>query len=1054
MKPLTLEMIAFGSYAEKAVIHFDDFRQGLFLISGETGAGKTMIFDAIAFALYGKTSGSERDPLRMHCDLVSPATDTVVKLVFMQNGREYTVERKIRFRKKRGTADEYNDATQEAALTEPDRVTVKGQEKVSDRCTELLGMNVEQFRKIVMLAQGEFREFLKANSDKKNEILGKLFDNTSFRWYQDLLSGAKDMLYNQRKENQEKLKTLIDDGFPEEERIRYHPENPDFPENLEQLVSEDGKQLKELEKKKNSIREALQKLNVERGAAESVNNDLKELEVKKGMLAELVSRETEIEELKKRITAVGIVLHTVRPKTEARKRAMDALERSGREIGALEQALEECGRKLEEAKKITAGDADAVSRVEELKNEIHSLKEQLPRYQELQDRANEQVRAETAEKTARAGREEAEKRQQVLKDEQADTAKRLEELKDIDHRVNDLTEADEAAGKAWETLTGKDGIMETVRSVRTDESQLTAETERLHEMAWKASEAEKTHHDLYQRFIAGQAGILAEKLRGDIEAAGEASCPVCGTVHTIADKEHFAVMPDGTPVETKVRSAERAYRQAEEDRKQQDILVQEKKTDLEGRKNHLLRKAEPLFPGCTWEQISEDSFLKEAEKDLKDKANTAGSALKEAEKLRTERDLLVKKQGDSQASLEELASRIEELKQEEGRQHAAVAAAESAAEALRKTLKFGSAEAALGQIKVWNAEQSALQTRIDEHVSAEKEAQNAVSATKGSLEGKRRELPGLKDALEEAEREAEKVLAGNGFADEEAALAVLAPVGDVNQEDWLQLQTKAVHDYESECRNTRNRITELEVKTEGKSVTDLDELDARIAAKKEEQTEADEEYNTGDNTLKAHRKILDKAKEYRKALASTDSAWRRLSALGTLAAGSTGEGGKISFDRYVMGAVFREILEMANRRIDIMSGGQYELVHKKDSDRKNAKAGLDIEVLVTGTGKSRPSSNLSGGEGFYASLALALGLSDVVQMHSGEKKLDALFIDEGFGTLSPDVLDKALDVLNQLSAGDRLVGIISHVDKLDESIPQKIRVTCDEKGSHARQELS
>ena len=1054
MKPITLEMMAFGSYAEKAVIHFDDFSQGLFLISGETGAGKTMIFDAIAFALYGKTSGRERDPLRMHCDLVSPAVDTVVKLVFMQNGREYTVERVLHFSKKRGTEDEYGDAKQDAVLTEPDHVTVKGQEKVNDRCAELLGMDVEQFRKIVMLAQGEFREFLKANSDRKNEILGKLFDNSAFRRYQDLLSGARDMLYDQRKENQEKLKSLIDDGFPEEERIRYHPENPDFLERLEQLVSEDEKRLAELDSRKNGIRETLQKLNVERGAAESVNNDLKELETKKGLLAELVSRKAEMEERKKLIAAVGMVLHTVRPKTEARKRAADALEKAGREIRALEQALEEFGRKLEEAKKTAAGDADALSRVEELKNEIHSLKEQLPRYRELRDRMNEQVQAETAGKKACAAREEAEKKLQALKEEQADTAKRLEELKDIDHWVADLTKADEAAGKAWETLTGKDGIIGTVRSVRTDESQLTAETERLSGLALKAAEAERTHHDLYQRFIVGQAGILADKLRAEIEAAGQAACPVCGAVHTGADREHFAVRPDGTPVETEVRSAERAYRQAEEDRKHQETLVQERKTDLEGRKNALLRKAEPLFPGCAWEQISKDSFLEKAEEDLKEKAKAAGSALKEAEKQRAERDLLVKKQKDSQALLEELVTGMEELKQEEGRQHAAFAAAESAAATLRKTLKFGSAEAAQGQIDVWNAGQAELQARIEEHVRAEKEAEKDVSATKGSLEGKRKELPGLKDALEEAEREAENVLAGNGFADEETALAVLAPLGDAEEEEWLQWQTKAVHDYESDCRNTGNRIMELEEKTEGKSVTDLEELDARIAGMKEDQTEADGKYNAGDSTLKAHRKILDRAKEYRKALALTDSAWRRLSALGTLAVGSTGEGGKISFDRYVMGAVFREILEMANRRIDIMSGGQYELVHKKDSDRKNAKAGLEIEVLVTGTGKSRPSSNLSGGEGFYASLALALGLSDVVQMHSGEKKLDALFIDEGFGTLSPDVLDKALDVLNQLSAGDRLVGIISHVDKLDESIPQKIRVTCDEKGSCARQELS
>ena len=153
MRPVTLEMTAFGSYAEKAVIRFGDFRRGLFLISGETGAGKTMIFDAIAFALYGKTSGSERDPLRMHSDLVSPAADTAVKLTFLQNGREYTVERTLHLSKKRGT-EEYNDAKQDAVLTEPDGVTVKGQEKVSERCRELLGMDAEQFRKIVMLAQG------------------------------------------------------------------------------------------------------------------------------------------------------------------------------------------------------------------------------------------------------------------------------------------------------------------------------------------------------------------------------------------------------------------------------------------------------------------------------------------------------------------------------------------------------------------------------------------------------------------------------------------------------------------------------------------------------------------------------------------------------------------------------------------------------------------------------------------------------------------------------------------------------------------------------------
>ena len=1054
MKPITLEMTAFGSYADKAVIHFSDFSRGLFLISGETGAGKTMIFDAIAFALYGRTSGGEREAADMHCDLVSPSVDTAVRLVFEQNGREYTVDRTLHFSKKRGSEDEYGDAKQDAVLTEPDHVTVKGQEKVTDRCRELLGMDVEQFRKIVMLAQGEFREFLRANSDRKSEILGRLFDDSAFKRYRDLLNGAKDILYSQRRENQEKLKALIDDGFPEEERIQYHPESPDFLLKLEQLVTDDGNRLTELDGKRNAVRDELLKMNTERGAAEGVNNDLGELAAKKALLEELISREAEMKALEKTAAAVGTVLHVVRPKLDARTRAADALEKAGQDIRDLEKKLEECSAALEEAQKVTAGDAVAKTRVEELKNEIHSLKEQLPRYQQLKEKTDAQAAAADAEKAARENREEAEKKQQALKEEQAEIAKRLDELKDIDHLAEDMAEKDDTARKALETLTGKDGIRGNIQAVRADEAQLKAESERLTELTMKAAEAETVHHDLYQRFIAGQAGILADKLRGDIAAGGRAACPVCGTVHTKADEAHFAVRTEGTPEEEEVRTAEKAYRQAEEDRKNREGLVREKRTALEGRKNDLLRKADPLFLACTWEQISADGFLEDAEKDLKDQSKAAAAALEEAGKQQKEKKDLSDKQAANLKALEGLAARIVELTQEEGRQHAAYAATESAAEELRKTLKFGSAEEAQKQIDAWDKEQAGLQSRIDEHADAEKKAQEAVTSTKGSLEGKRKEIPGLKEALAEAEREENEALADNGFADAEAALAVLAPVGGADAEDWLQEQIKAVHDYDSGCRNTRERIGELEEKTKDKTVTDLDELDAGITAKKEEQSAADAEYNTGDQTLKAHQKLYRKAKEYKAALASTDSAWQRLSTLGTLAAGSISEGGRVSFDRYVMGAVFREILEMANRRIDIMSGGQYELVHKKDSDRKNARAGLDIEVLVTGTGKVRPSSNLSGGEGFYASLALALGLSDAVQMHSGEKKLDALFIDEGFGTLSPDVLDKALDVLNQLSAGDRLVGIISHVDKLDESIPQKIRVTCDEKGSHARQELS
>lgn len=1058
MKPISLEMTAFGSYAEKATINFRDFSQGLFLISGETGAGKTMIFDAIAFALYGKASGNDRDPLRMHCDRVSLSEDTVVKLVFLQNGQEYKVERTLHFSKKRGATGEYGDAKQDAELTEPDG-TVKGQEKVTARCTELLGMNVDQFRKIVMLAQGEFREFLKANSDGKNEILGRLFDNKAFVRYQEMLNGAKNLLADQRKEIQTKLTNLINenlfrDDISEEDRYRYHPENPDFICCLEELATKDKTRLDDWGVQKDKVQKDLEKLISDRGAAEAFNKDLDELKSKREHLEALILHEPEIKQLQNDVDRVAAVLHTVKPKIDARKGAEEALNRAKNEIATLNQALAEYDRKWAAAKKTVEDDKDIHEQTEALGKRIHSLKEQLPRYQELSEKTVELVNAEKAEKKAHDDIQAAKNNQQTLIDQQKSIGEQLEELKDIDHEANILSEAEEVARKALETLTGKGGITETVQAVQNDEEQLTQEYNRLNELATEAQTAEKTYHDLYQRFISGQAGLLAEDLRCKIKAEGSAACPVCGIIHTNANETHFAVFLEETPTDKEVSEAEKMFRKGERDRKEQAELVRNLENALEKNKNDLLRKADPLFPACTWEQVTADSFLADSAKELKTRAKQIKNDLKTARERQCKRDEFLQDQKKNQDAWDQLVDKISGLMEEESNQHESAVRAETAVKELKKTLAFVSAEEAQTQIDAWSTMQRELQEQIAEHANAEKAARQNYDITNGNLSGKQKEIPYLEQNLTDAEREMEKTLETSGFQNEGSALAVLDVIDGADGEKWIQEQRKTINNAENDQRNTCGRIKELEEQTAGKAWTDLEALDARINGKKEEQKTADSEYSKASGILDRHRNILNKAKEYQQKLASTASAWQRLSALGTLAAGSAGEGGKLSFDRYVMGTVFREILEMANRRINIMSGGKYELVHKMESDRKNTKAGLEIEVLDTFIGKTRPSSLLSGGEGFYASLSLALGLSDVVQNHAGGKKLDALFIDEGFGTLSPDVLDKALEVLNQLTEGNRLVGIISHVDKLDESIPQKIRVTFNEKGSHLQPELS
>ena len=479
MKPIRLEMTAFGSYAEKTVVPFGEFSQGLFLISGKTGTGKTMIFDALTFALYGKASGKEREVSRMHSDRVSPSVDTVVKLVFQQNDREYTVVRTLHFSRKRGTEDEYGEAKQDAELTEPEG-TVKGQEKVTARCTELLGMNVDQFRKIVMLAQGEFREFLNADSDKKNEILGRLFDNSAFKRYQELLYGAKTMLEKQRSENTRELSKLIADGFPEdrtpaEEKILYNPENPDCLSNLEKLVAEDENRLRELGQKKADIQGELEKLNMARGAADGVNRDLDELERQKKHLEELSLKETEIRHLEETVKTVAAVLHTVKPKIDARDKAKSDLENAGVEAERLTAALAESEKKLTEARETVSGDEEALKQAEQLGKDIHGLTGQLGKYQELSDRQAEMKNAGKAEEAARASREEAVKKQQDLTEEQAEIGKQLEELQNAGHEAETLAAEETKAADALKAFTGKDGIADTVRSIHRDEQKLKQE---------------------------------------------------------------------------------------------------------------------------------------------------------------------------------------------------------------------------------------------------------------------------------------------------------------------------------------------------------------------------------------------------------------------------------------------------------------------------------------------------------------------------------------------------------------------------------------------------
>ena len=1052
MKPILLEMAAFGSYAERTVVDFDRLTHGLYLITGDTGAGKTTIFDAIMFALYGAASGPDRTPEMMHCDFVDKSVDTEVTLKFQQGGKEYLVTRTIHYRKKRGTEDQFGDGILDAVLQETDRDPTEGARRVTDRCTELLGLNAEQFRKIVMLAQGEFREFLNADSNKKSEILGKLFDNSAYIRYQELLKGARDALRDERSEYKKCIEDTMETIFLEpedpEDRERYLPGHPELVKNLEALIERDRQRLKGLEKERDKFGEQKDKFIERKGAADGQNRLLDELSEKKEQLVGLEGRTEDMSQLQTEYDAAEKALHQIWPKRELLKKAEKDCDETRRDKTGLEGLLAIQQRVVEEKQAAVAKDDTVKQDVKDLNQEIQRLKNVLPKYDELdrkrqeRETVNRAIRKITAQKTG------AETEYGQEKGALEKVAGELAALVGIDVQLVALENDHARAQDDLKKLAGEAGIRSRVDSVIQNERELAERQNELQVLTEAALEAEGKHHSLYQAFIGGQAGLIAEDLRKNLSENGSAVCPVCRSEFHTGQDTDFAVLPDEVPTQAKVDAAKKNYEKKEAERREYEKNIDERRTSIRSEKDYILRDAQALLADCeTWDTLVSNGYLSRQIIRFQQTGEDKKNALDKAKEKQRCSKKLERQQEAGKKRLKTLEDTISQLGEELNEQKQIISGLDAAISELQKQLQYQDKDAAEVQIRQWEDRRDALENRIAENQKALDAAKQDRDTTAGNLKGLENRLPDLERARADAETELRRALEDNGFPALEDAEEALRPLDGVEGESWLKKAQSALTAYRNELENTTRRVRELEEQTKNLAYTDLSALQEQIDQANEDYTTVNGACSEAEKRLENHRDVTGKVSQAKALLDKSESIWKRLELLANLAVGVSGDGGKLSFDRYVMGTVFREILEMANQRLNIMSGGKYELIHQLSTDRKNAAAGLEVEVLDMTTGKQRNSKTLSGGESFLVSLSLALGLSDVVQNHAGGRKLDALFIDEGFGSLDDNTLDTALDVLNQLTEGNCLVGIISHVSKLEESIPQKIRVRNSEQGS-------
>lgn len=901
MRPIRIEMSAFGPYAGKQTVEMDRLgTSGIYLITGDTGAGKTTIFDAIVFALYGTASSDRRSGDMLRSRYAEPDTPTEVKLVFAYRNKEYEIRRNPTYQrpKLRGEGMTQENASAELRLPGGEILTRTGE--VDEKIREILGMTRDQFMQIAMIAQGDFLKLLLAKTEERRKIFSSIFRTGRYARLEERL---KQEARQARKTYDDLVREI---GF-EQERARL-PEGTDrsglrdeeYLQAIEKFRDEAGKRLEEGEKKQELLR---------------------------GELDALAARILAAEEQEKR---------------------KKALEETRQQRTKLQAAAEQRKQELEAAR----------SREPEAKEKearLHVEQDRLQQYDRLEELKQQKIEAEKKQASDEAARKKLEEGRKSLTQQIQDCRQKIKEKEAL-------------AGKA----AALSGEKERLRSQGAEYNELKTLLEAYEEASEKWSRAAVTYQaacgkeqefgESYRRqhraFLDDQAGILAAEL------AEDQPCPVCGSLHHPSP----AVKTDDAPTRETVEQSQKRW---EEGKTAMDEAGR-KAAALRGTRDSSLQHMEEKAKGLNMptEPATLKETLMEEQKRFRSKWKEVTGSLAASEAAAEAKVVLEEKLETLQKKQEEDEEAYRKLELESARLQEQIENLFANYSELKETLPYPDRESA-----------GKAASLLDREIREIREAVQSAEENEKAAAGRIQEAEGRMDELQKQIREGESA--------ESMTSAELQENQKKKKEEQLRLQSEAKED---------NLIWET-------------------------------------NSAAAGR--------IRKLSGEREQAARKYSMLQNLADTANGNlSGKqrIQLETYVQQQLFDRILVRANTRFRVMSGGQYDLVRRKEY-QKNQQSGLDLDVVDHYNGTTRSVSTLSGGESFMASLSLALGLSDEIQESAGGVQLDALFVDEGFGSLDEETLDQAMKAIQTLAEdGGRIVGIISHVTELQNRIDRQLLV--------------
>lgn len=1082
MKPTKLVMQAFGTYAEQTEIDFTQFEEkGLFLICGDTGAGKTTIFDAISYALYGEASGSYRDTKNLKSEYVDKKVESFVDFYFTHQGKDYHVCRKPSFKytNRNGKPDEQ---AEKVTFYQPDGTTLEGAKNVDGTkekpgaIPQLLNMDAGQFMQVAMIAQGEFWKLLNAKTNERTEILRTIFQTDAYKKLELKLKNRMDVSFAARKEREQSISQSFREvkvepaeisegisGILAEDLAEDSEEQPrsvvqricDLQEKLQDskavwnieemltllqaVIGEDTEKAKQKETVLAQAEEELQKLQGTLVSAKDNNAILERYARTKEEQEVLESQKGLFEERRIQLDRTKQATYKVKPEYDAWSAKEHEWERTKQLITDGAQTLADCQTR--------AGMADAkVKETEALRPEaeqcqkiVDKVREEEPRYKEREMLQHElgqiQLQLATQEQQEAALVTAEQMLQKRIGELQEQQAVRKEE-------PQQLAQAQAAHDKLLDSQKKTESIAKNLIPAWRRKQQELEEAQREYRKNQDAYESAKeafTHADRLYR--ANLVGILASDL-----AEGD-PCPVCGATH----HEKLATLVEASVTAEQCKELKAveekkldAFNQATASASSLRAVVQAKELQL---KEQIRGCMTPAFIGGV-EALEELLVIFERQRaklvDAVAQSREQMDTLQQnCEKLREVEAMLARAQGTEMARLaEQRKSLVEERQSLIAKQ-----AASQATLAALQTLSYPDWEAAMQAGNHALARVTEIQTALDTAAKEKKSADEAVARVQASIATQKQALEQQKSDAQMLKQRLNEKLTACQFASVEEMQAQVATDAEIHAEE-----TKLA-DYDKKVTEVAARLSQLEQEQDARhrTLVDLEQLQQEHTSKRVQvetlRTALQAITFRIQNNCEKQQNIRAQQVAYEKAKKENDTSYR----LYTLVSGQT-RNGKITFEQYIQSAGFDSILQAANRHLLPMSDNQFQLYRQTNAVGKQTNTFLDLEVLDISTGKRRPVGNLSGGESFKASLSLALGLSDTIAENRGGIQMDALFVDEGFGTLDSKSLEETKDALLSMSGENKLVGIISHRDELMD-IPQKLRVTKGRGGSRIQMEL-